>query len=418
MATSTTIFYDSQAITTEGYDVSIRRGRSRDVDEFSPTTGTIRLRNYDRNFDPSFFTTPNYLLMESGDFLLLESGDKIILEQGAQASGSYGVISLGTDIEVKDGAVTVFSGHLEDTDNIYDVTKKADATFYLGDALTSLASSSFQTQWIPDDNQLSGARLTELLGRSDVDLAAEIGTIDAGSIYLQGGSTDADGNPTGHYLAAGANVLQYAQLIARTEHGKLYTDRSGTIQFRDRYTFPSTSAAADFDDTDTNFQFSGGGVSDRSDLRAWQATVQRVGGLAQTAVADTSPPAKLGRRGLTRSGLLFRDDAYSLALATHLANKYAEPEAVVSSLRVRLHGLGTSDRATVAALDINDTVTLSWTPTGSGAAISQTLVIEGVSYYADHTGRAEITFQLSAFPDTNYFTYDTDSYDSGVPYGF
>ena len=408
MVTSkTTVFYDSQEITAEAFRVSIRRGRSRDADEFAPSNGTVWLRNYDRNFDPSFFTTPNYLLMESGDFLLLESGDKIVLEQGAEASGDYGVIELGGDVEVKDGAVTVFSGHVEDTDNSYDVSGETEATFRLGDVLTSLASSTIQTEWETTDGQRSGARITELLERSDIDLDAYIGTIDTGFIRLQGDT-----------VAVGTNVLQYAQLVARTEHGKFYTDRSGTFQFRGRYDFPSTSAAADFDDTDTNFQFNGAGVGVGSELRAWAAMVQRAGGEAKNVDADTSPPAKLGRRGLSRTGLLFRGDDHSEALAEFLANKYADPEAVITSLQVTLSGLSTSDRATVAALDIDDTVTLSWTPTGEGSTITQTLVIEGVDYEADSNGWAQMSFQLSAFPNTNYFTLDTDSLDGGVPLGF
>ena len=422
VTSATTVFYDGSEITAEAYSVEIRRGRSRDADEFAPSTGIVQLWNYDRNFDPSFFTTPTYLLMESGDFLLMESGDKILLEQGAQASGDYGVIDLGTDVEIKDGAVTVFDGHVEDTNNVYDRLKRAEATFHLGDTMTSMASSSIQEEWATTDNQLSGARLTELLGRSDIDLSAQIGTIDDGTIRLLGGSVTTADNGTvtreGHVVLVGTNVLQEAQLIARTEHGKLYVDRNGLIQFRDRYTFPSASAAADFDDTNTNFQFNGTGVGVGSELRAWQATVQRQGGEAMTAQSATSPPAKLGRRGLSRLGLLFRGDSQSESLAEHLAEKYAQPEAVITSLEVYLHGLGTSDRATIAALDINDTVTLSWTPTGSGTTITQTLVIEGLTYSADQTGRAVMTFQLSAYPDTNYFTLDTDSLDGGVPLGF
>lgn len=422
MVTATTVFYGGDEITAETFSVEVRRGRSRDADEFAPSTGTVYLRNYERNFDPSFFTTPAYLLMESDDYLLKEDGDKLLLEQGSQASGDYGVIELGTDVEIKDGSVTVFNGHVEDTSNIYDRTKRAEAEFSLGDTLTSMASSSIQEEWATTDNQRSGARLTELLGRSDIDLSAQIGTINAGAIRLLGGSvtTAADGTVTreGHVVTVGTNVLQEAQLIARTEHGKLFVDRNGLIQFRDRFTFPSSTPAADFDDTNTNFQFNGTGVGVGSELRAWQATVQRQGGEAMTALSSTSPPAKLGRRGLSRLGLLFRGDSQSESLAEHLAEKYADPEAVITSLEVYLHGLGTSDRATIAALDIDDTVTLSWTPTGSGSTITQTLVIEGVTYSADHTGRAVMAFQLSAYPNTNYFTLGTDSLDGGVPLGF
>lgn len=403
---ATTVEYGGLPISAETFSVDVRAGRSRDADEFSPSTGTILLHNKTRNFDPSFFATPNYLLLESGDYLLLESGDRIVLEQGAQASGDYGVISLGTDVVVKDGAVTVFTGHVEDTDNEYGRANRNSATFILGDTLTSLASSSFQTEWQTTDNQLSGARLAEIIDRSGVDGLTV--SLDAGTIRLQG-----------NLVAVGTNILQEAQLVSRTEYGKLYIDRAGFLQFRDRYTFPSPTAAADFDDTNTNFQFSGAGVGVGSELRAWSWTVQRLGGEAKTALSAASPPPKLGRRGGSDSGLLFRGDMYSESLAEFKAEKYSNPDAVISSLKVKLHGISdVDDRATIAALEINDTVTLSWTPTGEGAPVSQTLVIEGWAYSADHTGRAEMTFQLSSYPETNYFTWDVSSFDTGVPYGF
>lgn len=404
---ATSIFYGGFEITAEAFSVSVTRGRSRNTDEFSPSTGEVRLRNYNRNFDPSFFTTPTYLLMESGDFLLLENGDKIVLEQGSEASGDYGTIELGKDLEIRDGAVTVFTGHVEDTNNQYDRNKRSEAVFYLGDVFTSMASSQITTDWETVDGQLSGARLDALLGRSDLDLVGYIGVTDAGTIPLQGDT-----------VPAGTNVLQYAQTIARTEWGRLYVAADGDIEFRGRYDFPSTTPAADFDDTNTNFAFNGVGVGVGSELRAWRATVTRVGGEPMTATASTPPPDRFGPRGVAYSGLLFRGDMFSESLAEHIAEVYSDTEAVISALTVFLHGLSTSDRATIAALDIGDAVTLSWTPTGSGSIITQTLVIEGVGYDADETGYAAMTFQLSAFPDTNYFTLDTDTLDGGTPLGF
>lgn len=407
MATVTTVTLGADDITNEVYSVSIRRGRSRESDEFSPTTGQIRLRNYTRDFDPEFFVTNTFLLLESGDYVLLETGDKILLEQGDAASGAYGVISLGRDIEVKDGAVTVFSGHLEDTSNSYDVNGRTDASLQVGDVLTSMANTDLLSDWESTENQLAGARLTELLGLSDVGLSSFVASFDDGTVPLQGTT-----------VAAGTNVLQYAQTVSRTEWGKFYVKRDGFLDFRDRYTFPSQTAVADFDDTGTNFEFNGLGVNVGSELRAWSAVVTRVGGEPKTATASTSPPGSFGRRGVSFSGLLFRDDEESKSLAEFVAEKYSSTEAVVSALRVVLSGLSTADRATIAAIDINDAVTLSWTPTGAGETITQSLVVEGVEYEADMTGFAAMTFQLSAFPDTTYFVLDTDTLDGGVPLGF
>ena len=404
---STTVFYNDLEITGETVTVDFQVGRSRELDDFLPVAGLVRVTNYNRDFDPPFFTTPFELLQLSGDTLLQLSGDTLLQLQGSQASGSYGVIEIGGKFVIKDGAVTVFTGHVEDVNYTYTNDRRVEAEFILGDRLTSLAASTFTSDWQTSDNQLSGARITEALGRADIDLSAYIGTINSGTIHLQG-----------DLVVAGTNVLDYMRLIARTEHGKLWVDPDGLIQFRDRYTFPSTTPVADFDDIVTNFNFSGVSLSFGAELRAWQAVVTRLGGQPKTGTAAASPPANIGPRGITRDGLLFRTDEYSESLANYLANKFSDPEAVVASLDRILANLGTSDRATIAAIEIDEVVTLTWTPTQSGSQVTQTLVVEGVRYQADSSGMAVVGLQLAAYPNTNYFTYDTDSYDSGVPYGF
>ena len=45
-------------------------------------------------------------------------------------------------------------------------------------------------------------------------------------------------------------------------------------------------------------------------------------------------------------------------------------------------------------------------------------MIEGVTFIVDLYGAARVQLQLSDYPNTNYFYWDTDSYDSGVPFGF
>lgn len=400
-----TVTYEGFNITSEVSGIDLRCGRSRELDEFQSVSGSVTLHNFDRNFDPPFFTTENYLLMESGDYLLLENGDRIILAQGSQASGSYGVMTIGGTLTIDDGAVRVFTGHVEDINYDWDNTGAARVTLVLGDALTSLASTKFSTEWTPTNVQRSGARITEALSRSDVGMASKIGTIDNGHHRLQGA-----------VVANGTNVLQYVQLVSRTEYGKFYVDAAGTYQFRGRFDFPSTTTAADFDDTGVGFKFSDVGVNFGSELRAWGASIQRLGGITQTATATASPPATLGQRTISQTGLLFRSDAESKARAEFLSSKFSAPEATIASLRVNLHDLGTSPRATIAGLDIHDSVSLTWTPQNTGAQVTQTLVIEGRTFHAlARTGEAWVELQLSAMPDTNYFTLDTDLLDSGVP---
>jgi hypothetical protein len=166
--------------------------------------------------------------------------------------------------------------------------------------------------------------------------------------------------------------------------------------------------------------FSGVTVAFGSELLYFKVSVQRFGGVTQT-VTDAGAIAaypNLGVRHLTISNLLFDSDAYSLSLATYLVTRYSTPQGIVSGLQIPLHALGTTDRATVAALDIGDVITLSWTPVHTGGAITQVLVIEGVRYSADVSGDTRVWLQLSDARNPAFLVYDTGAYDTGAVYGF
>lgn len=432
------VWYNSLEITGESFEVSIRRGRSRELDEFEAASGYVKVRNYARNFDPPFFSTPSYLLLESGDFLLLENGDRIMLEQGSAASGAYGSMTLGAPFEVRDGAVVVFSGHVEDIRYEWTREGEATATFIVGDALSALAACEFQTEWQAAEEKPT-VRINAVLD--------QIAGFPSGATYRD--------ISTGHSILIGdlvengTNVLTYLQLVARSDFGKLYSNRLGKLVYKGRYNWPGESGgtfgnvSADFKDDGTAFGFSHVRVDWGSELLVYQASVSRIvvlpeavdfgvaapsttieqatadsGGTPRTATSALTPPTRIGSRSISIDGLLLRHDAECEARAQYIVDRFSSPEAVVSELTTILNNEGTADRATIAALDINEVITLTWTPTGTGSIVTQTLAIEGVTY--DHTvsGLATVTFQLSAMPDTNFFTLDTDSLDSGVLWGF
>ena len=109
--------------------------------------------------------------------------------------------------------------------------------------------------------------------------------------------------------------------------------------------------------------------------------------------------------------LLFQSDSYSEGLAKYLVDRYSVQAAVVSAMRIKLHALGTSDRADVCALELGDVISLTWTPTGSLGIVSQVLAVEGIRYTASDRLEAEIELQLSDARDPDYFQIDTDSID-------
>ncbi len=402
-----TIKYNDVAVTSEAFSINLRRGRNRQLDEFEPVSGSVMFYNFDGSWTAPFLSTPTHLLMESDDFMLQENGDKILLEQSVEASGDYGKIELGGTLTIDDGTTRVFTGHVEDINYRYRPDGYTDAQVILGDGLTTLANCEFATEWTATDNQLPGDRLAAVMAMPGVDFPEANRDFEKGHSRLQGDT-----------VPIKTNVLQYAQLVSRSEYVKFYIDRLGTVTFKGRYDFPSSTPVVTVDDSGSNIPFADVEIDFGSELLRSSVTVRRIGGTARTAVSPLTLPDPLADRNLTISGLLLRHDGDVGARAQFLAEQYSSIDPRVAGLRIILDDLGTSDRADVAGLDINDTITWTWTPPGTNTEVSQDLVIEGVTYASDVHGTTTVDLQLSEYPNTNYFTWDTDSYDSGVPWGF
>lgn len=417
-----TIKYNGVTVTSEAFDVNLRRGRNRQLDEFEPVSGSVMFRNFNGAWTAPFLATPQYLLKEDGDFLLQENGDKILLEQSIQAGGGYGQIELGGTLTIDDGTVRVFTGHVEDINYRYEADGYTDARVILGDGLTTLGNSQFATEWVPPDDQYPGDRLNAAMAQPGINFPAANRDFEQGQSKLQGGyipNPDPEAVPVARApVPLGTNALQYCQLVSRSEYGKFYITRMGMVIFKGRYDFPSDTPLATIDDTGANVGFSGVNIEYGSELLRSAVTVERIGGTPRQAFSPLALPDALGERNLTISGLLLRHDPDCAARAQFLAEQYSSIDARVAGLKILLDDLGTSDREDIAALDINDTIEWTWTPPGTSDPVTQLLVIEGVTYAAELYGNTYVELQLSNYPNTNYFTLDTDSLDSGVPLGF
>ena len=411
MTTSVSLFDGATEhdVSAESYAVRVERGRLLELDDIGPGGGTIRVRNYNRNFDPFFLISSGDLLQGDGDALLQGNGDKILLTQASNAEGDYGAIVPGRKVVVKDGSTTMFTGFVEDYDYDWRPDKTAEATLIVRDGLAALSQAEF-TEWTTTA-QLSSDRVSAILDRSEIGYPSGGGarSISTGKVPLQSNT-----------ITTGTNALTELQTVARSEQGRLFVDRSGVLQFQHRYESLGDTATATFDDTGSNIPFHGVSVRFGSRHLHFKVTVQNVGGSERsatnaTAIADNP---NLGVRPLTITNLLADGDAYAQGLATWLLDRYDDTLAVVSGLTVNLDGLSTGNRNTVTALDIGDVIALNWTPTGTGTQVSQTLAIEGVAYTVDVHGVAEMSFHLSPAVDADLFTLDTSELDGSDILGF
>jgi hypothetical protein len=413
--TTTVFLYDPNTatdhdITSEVYSVSVSRGRSRELDEINAGTCTVRCRNYLGNFNPYFLTDNDFLLLETGDFLLQEDGASRLVLEAIGTGGDYGIMSVGRKLTVKDAATTIFTGFLEDLDLDWRADKFKDATLYAADGLARLARQRF-LEWTTDPDQTTGARLSAVMNRPEVDDLWATLLFDTGLSLLQS-----------DLVTHGSNVLNYCQLVNRAEQGRFYVSGFGTLVFQDRASVAAGTPVVDFKDSATGavadeIPFSVVEVTFGSELLYTKVSVDVIGGTAQTA-DDVTAQANYGIRHLTFSQMLMNSDGQADDMAEYLLDRYKSPEAVVSQIRVPLEKLSSANRTTVAGLEISDTVSLNWTPTPGLGAVSQTLVIEGVGYDKDVDGATWMTFQLSAAPSNDFFIVAADAnaslLDTGV----
>jgi hypothetical protein len=329
-------------IGTDGFYISVSRGRSRELDEFETGTAVVSLHNYQRTYD------------------------------ALNAAGTYyGDITPGKRVEISVYGQAIFTGTIEDWNVLWDVDGTAVAEFTAVDAMGQLARIEFD-EWTTTASQLTGARISAILDRSEVGFPASRRAIDTGASTLQS-----------DLVTWGSNVLNYAQLVRQSEQGWLFASRTDLITFLGRHGLIGDAISLTFADNGTGVAFHGIGFEVGSELLFNRVGVDREGGTLQT-VQSAASQAAYGVRSLSITGLLLNSDAQSEAMADYLLNIYKDPTARVSSIAVKVHDtidLTSMQQAAVARQEIGNLVDVVYTPLGLGSPIAQTpLVVEGIRH--------------------------------------
>jgi hypothetical protein len=347
--------------------VSINRGRSRALDEFSPGTASVVFRNELRTFDPTY-----------------------------EFSQFYGNIRPGKRLTIAAGGVTIFDGRIRDWNYGYEVGGPSVAVAEVMDALGQLGAIEFD-EWTTT-SQAPGARIAAVLDRSEVVFGSNR-DLDDGVETLQ---ADA--------VSWGSNVLNYLQLVARSDHGRLFASREGVLTYRDRLSVDSADFVVTFTDDGGDVPFTGIALEYGSEFLYNRVGVDREGGTLQT-VEDSDSIADYGVSTLSLSGLLLNTDDQSANLAEYLLGIYKEPELRVSEVSVALHDsedrISETLKQDVLALDIGDVVRVWYTPNKEGAPLIRYGFVEGLQYDIAPAYHA-VTVSLSDASARSFFILDDD----------
>lgn len=359
------ITVDGVAWDVTGYTRSItcRRGRTRELDTFTPGMATITLNNEDRLFDP---------LYAAGPFV-----NKVAPRIPVAVT--------------KDGAA-IFTGFVEDWNLEYDPSGKSDAVMVCTDGSAKIAQTWLSAH--TNTEQTAGERIAAVLARAEVGYTGAT-NLDPGLAVLQADTVTDDTDTAG-----------YLQAVATTDLGRLFVDRTGTLRYRERTSGILADESVVFADTATGYtapeiDFTDVTVEIGSEFLYNRVSATRAGGSATTG-EDAGSIATYGVRTLSRSGLLFISDGDSQAYADYLASIYKDPEVRIASHRVMFTALGTAEQAAMLALEVGDVVRTVWTPNDFGGQVDRTSLVEAVEHAITPRNEHYITIQLTPFSTTGF----------------
>ena len=356
-------------VTSDVVEISINRGRSRQLDSFDSGTMNFTLRNNTRKYDPTNTASPY-----------------------------YGSIEPRRRVRMKANSTYIYTGWIDDWNIDYSQPNESLISASCVDAFSILASIQLD-EFTFTNGQRTDQRITTVLALPEVSGSGITTSLEVGD------STLADDTVT-----LGTSALDYLQRVNRSEQGYLFVNSTGDLRFRKRTTSYS-GTVIDFVDTtpttSTEFKYMGVGVQFGTELLYNRITVTNDGGTPQTVNNAISESSYLTRT-LDISDLILEDDTQALGIANFLLGKYALPEFRFDSVTVSLQGVATAGQNALFAIEPNDLVRVKRTyTTGSPLTVTKFGIVEGVQHNITVSAHT-MTFSLS--PAQGTFRLDSSAF--------
>jgi hypothetical protein len=319
--------------------VNVKRGRSRELQRFSPGRCNIRLDNTTRVFDPLNAAGAHY-----GNLL-----------PGRRVRVSITHPTGGADHRV-------FTGQVTDWGLSYSSGAK--------NATTTLSATDRMV-----DMQRADISKTTTAGTSNIAVN-EI--LNAGGIVSRSIDT---GDETFQATAfAAVTCLSAMQTAEDSEQGAMYVDVDNAVVWKSRNSIFSDSASNTSQATlgTASLPLLDVSLDYAADLIRNDVSLTRTGGSAQTAENSDSIVA-YGKRSYTKTGLMTSTDAALDAIADTILIVYKDPRVRVQKI-VMAPQSNTNLMTQALTRKIRDRVTVQFAPPGGGAVISQDGYIAGIEH--------------------------------------
>ena len=320
-------------VTDRVRQVSINRGKNRDLDRFNAGALSVEFNNFDRAFDPLFDQSP-----------------------------FVGNIVPRRDVRVSVDDVPQYVGKVEDWNINFEPGDVSLASLSAADAFTFLALQTVT----PGTGvvESSGARVDAILSQESVKWPEDLRDIDTGASTL--GADVFDGN-----------ALAYLQTVELSEQGLFFIGKDGKVVFRDRLATPTVDDVTVFADDGSGIPFQTAELDYGVELLFNQILVTSPTG---TAVSDSL--LSQTRYGIIAQSFdtLLNDGTQLQDFADFIAGRYSEPELRFASIRVNLGSLTGADRDAVVNLEIGDVAEVKFTPNNIGDPVERYGLVIGLAH--------------------------------------
>lgn len=251
--------------------------------------------------------------------------------------------------------------------------------------------------------QLSSARVVEMLARPEVDAFQGVGeqSIETGVATLGGSAAFA--------VPQGTNVNGYLSNIMDAEQGRAFVDRSGVFTFQKRISTTLAGAVVEFGDNDpAHTPYDQVTINFGADKVINRASVTHLGSTSTQTAEDLASQAEYLIQSVSYNESLVHSDAAALTLAQYLIK--AQPSPVLTSVSAPFQMLSTTERDTVATVEIGNTISIEKTIQTSAtttSVIAQESFVEGVEHVMTYASPHRVTFYTT--PTTVYQLFILDS---------
>jgi hypothetical protein len=311
-----TIFFD---VTQYVLGLSIRRGKSRQLDRYGTGQANVVFDNNGRVFDPEYADSPY-----------------------------FGQIIPRREIRITSGSSVQYFGSVDDWNLNYEPTGDNLSEAVCSDAFRIFANQSLSA--FTNLVELSGERVNAILSRPEIDWGIDSRQIDAGRQTLGADAVD-----------AGTNALSYLQTVEASEPGALFIGKSGKVRFLDRAVAPASGGTVLADDG-TGIPYQGMKVVYGSELLYNDIEIETVITGNTSTAGDSLSQGIYGNLTLSQSGLLMETDQDALELAEWYAQLYSSPEFRFESVDILLNDLTTDQQNEVLGLELGSVVKVKFTP--------------------------------------------------------